>query len=158
MEKFEKITLTELSGDALFRVTRKLAVEGVVQQRDNYCFLKIDDDYIHLTQPLLSEYGDVEKPAYFAPPDDVGAHISIIYPEENKVPHIATGQKHHFSIYGLLKAQYGSKEYFALAISSPSLAAFRQKHHLAAKPRFKGQEIFFHITVGVRNYFEHCST
>lgn len=155
MEKFEKIILTELAGDNVLHVTQRLTAEGVIQQRDNFCYLKIDDDYIHLTHPLLNEYGVIEKPAYFIPPDDVGAHISIIYPEENKVPQMAIEQKHHFSICGLLKAQYGSKEYFALAVHSPSLTAFRQKHHLAAKPRFKGQEIFFHITIGVRDCFEN---
>ncbi|WP_019215717.1 hypothetical protein [Legionella tunisiensis] len=143
MDKFEKIILTELAGGSMLRVTKKLTAEGVIQQRDNFCYLKIDDDYIHLTHPLLNEHGVIEKPAYFIPPDDVGAHISIIYPEENKIPQIAIEQKHHFSICGLLKARYGLKEYFALVVNSPSLAAFRQKHHLAARPTFKSQEVFF---------------
>lgn len=156
MDKFEKIIVTELAGGRVLHVTQRLTAEGVIQQRDNFCYLKIDDDYIHLTHPLLNEYGVIEKSAYFIPPDDVGAHISIIYPEEDKVPQTAVGQLHSFSICRLLKAQYGSREYFSLAVSSPSLTAFRQKHQLAEKPTFKGQEIFFHITIGVRDCFENA--
>ncbi|STX40312.1 Uncharacterised protein [Legionella donaldsonii] len=156
MDKFEKIIVTELAGERVLQVTNQLAAEGVIQQRDNFCYLKINDDYIHHTHPYLNEYGVIEKPAYFIPPDDVGAHISVIYPEEANVPQRVVGQLHSFSICGLLKAQYGSREYFALAVSSPSLTTFRQNHHLAEKPIFKGQEIFFHITIGVRDCFENA--
>lgn len=148
MNLFEKIILTELPSKAALQVVKALNTEGVIQQRGDYCYLKIDDNYIHHLQPILTEYGNIAKPAYFAPLEDIGAHISIIYPEEGIVQN-DVGQKHTFSICGLIKAKYGMQEYFALIVNSPSLAAFRQTHHLAAKPTFKGQEIMFHITVGV---------
>ena len=146
----ETIILTELSSKSVLKIVKALDTEGIIQQRGDYCYLKIDDNFIHLVQPALAEYGDVTKPAYFNPPDDVGAHITVIYPEEGIVQTNA-GQKHTFSICGLIKAKYGSQEYFALSVSSPSLATFRQTYHLAPKPTFKGQEIMFHITVGIRS-------
>ncbi|KGP62387.1 hypothetical protein EP47_06355 [Legionella norrlandica] len=150
-EIFEQFIVTELSCKTALQKARNLRAEGILQQRDNYCYLKIDDDYIHFIHPILSVYDAIDKPDYFKPPDDVGAHISIIYPEENislNRKHI--GQRHRFSIDGLIKARFGLKEYFALSITSPSLVAFRQKYCLDPKPTFKGQQIVFHITVGVR--------
>ncbi|MBX9704483.1 MAG: hypothetical protein K2X39_10055, partial [Silvanigrellaceae bacterium] len=143
--------ITELSCTAALQRAKTLETEGHIQQRENYCYLKIDDNYIHLIHPLLAAFGPINKPAYFTPPEDVGAHISIIYPEEKMklLPH-NVGQKHTFLIDGLIKAKYGVKEYFALSVISPSLTAFRQAHHLRPKPTFKDQEIIFHITLGVR--------
>lgn len=152
MKKFERLIITELSCETVLKKVNALSEEGLLQQRNNYCYLKIDDNYIHFLHPMLGVYGHIDKPAYFNPPDDVGAHISVIYPEENiKLLQSNVGQKHSFSISGLIKARYGLKEYFALSVVSPSLATFRQNHFLAPKPTFKGQQIVFHITIGVRN-------
>ena len=151
-EHFEKFIITELSCKTVFHKTSTLKKEGLLEQRDHYCYLKIDDDFIHFIHPALNSYGAVDKPDYFKPPEDVGAHISVIYPEENiHVNRKHIGQKHLFSIDGLIKARFGLKEYFALSIISPSLAVFRQKYGLDPKPTFKGQQIVFHITVGVRD-------
>lgn len=148
---FVPFLLTELPGEATLQKAGTLSNEGTVHQIDNYCYLKIADDFIHLLYPTLKNYEFITKPEYFSPPNAIGAHISIIYPEENIVLNQKdAGQKHLFSIEGLIKAQYGVKEYFALAVSSPSLAAIRQQYSLAPKPRFKGQEIVFHITIAVR--------
>ena len=151
MNQFEKIIITELPSEAALKIVKTLDTEGIIRQRENYCYLKIDDNYIHNIQPLLAKYGNIAKPAYFTPPEDVGAHISVIYPEEGMMAQTDMEQKHAFSICGLIKAKYGLQEFFALSVSSPSLATFRQTYYLAPNPTFKGQEIMFHITVGVRS-------
>lgn len=157
MEKFEQFNITQLSGKKALHKAKTLVAEGVLQQRENYCYLKIDDDYIHVIYPLLKAYGAIDKPDYFNSPDDVGAHISVIYPEENiKLLQSKVGQKHGFTISGLIKAQYGLKEYYAFSVTSPSLAAFRQANFLAPKPTFKGHSIVFHITIGIKNNEENA--
>lgn len=154
MEKFEQLFITELVCDQALHRATALSQEGLIVQEQDYCYLKIDDNYVHDIHPLLGLFGNVEKPNYFTPPHNVGAHISIIYPEERiRLSSENVGQRHAFSISGLIKAQYGMKAYFALAVTSPSLALFRQKHYLQPKPTFKGQQIVFHITIGVRHYW-----
>lgn len=101
MDPFEKIILTELPSQAALKLVKVLNTEGIIQQRENYCYLKIDDNYIHHIQTTLAEYGNIAKPAYFNPPEDVGAHISVIYPEEGIMQN-DVGQKHAFSICGLI--------------------------------------------------------
>jgi hypothetical protein len=152
MEKFTPFIITNLSSDWALDNARKLPTEGLLKRCHNYCYLKIDDNYIHSIYPLLDTYGHINKPDYFNTTDDIGAHISVIYPEENiDIAQIDSRQTYCFSIDGLIKARYGVKDYFALAVTSPSLAIFRQKHLLASKPTFKRQPIVFHITIGVRD-------
>lgn len=65
MSQFEKIIFTELPNDAALNIVKDLSTEGIIQQREDYIYLKIDDDYIHHIQPVLAEYGNIAKPAYF---------------------------------------------------------------------------------------------
>jgi len=151
MEILDRFIITELPDKAALDLAHSLETKGPIELRNDYCYLKLDDRFIHLIQPLLTNYGDIEKPDYFIPPEPVGAHVSIIYPEEGVRPlHIYSGQMHDFSICGLVKVNYKLMEFYALSVVAPSLAAFREMHHLGPKPTFKGQEIMFHITVGVK--------
>lgn len=148
---FDRFILTELSNDMVLNTAKTLEGKGWIQQSDDYCYLKVDDRFIHSIYPMLTEYGDIEIPDYFNPPDHVGAHISIIYPEERTRPSTENiGQIHTFKVCKFIKAQYGLNEYYALSITSPSLNGLRRTHHLSTQPTFKGQKIMFHITVGVR--------
>ena len=94
----------------------------------------------------------MQKPDYFSP-DKLfsGAHITIVYPEENTVlsnDDIKT--QHQFCIQNLSHVILGTKEYFVLMVSVPSLEQLREKHGLPKKPRYKNVAIDFHITIGVR--------
>lgn len=156
METFERFIFIELSDKPIVEMAETFDGEGLIQQRGDYCYLDIDDRYINQIYPMLAHYGRVDKPAYFSVSDGIGAHISVIYPEERvKVLPSSVGQKHVFSIYGLFKAQYEEKEYFILSLTSPSLSAFRQLHYLTPRPIWKRQEVMFHITVGVINHRAH---
>lgn len=152
MDAFERFIFTELSNKSVINVAETIDGEGFIQQRGDYCFLNIDDRYVHEIYPMLTQYGHVEKPDYFIVPNGIGAHISVIYPEEMvKILPSSIGEKHEFVVDALIKAQYGLKEYFVLSVISPTLTTFRQSHYLPPRPIWKGQEVMFHITIGVRN-------
>lgn len=152
METFERFIFTELSDKSVIDRAKTFDGEGLIQQSGDYCYLNIDDRYIHEIYPMLAKYDNVVKPDYFSVSEGIGAHVSVIYPEEMvKVLPSSVGQKHTFSVCGLFKAQSEEKEYFALSITSSSLSDFRQLHYLTPLPIWKRQEVTFHITVGVRN-------
>lgn len=147
----EKIMVHELSNPKLLSAAKALDTKGWIQQNDDYCYLKVDDRFIHSLYPMLNESVRIYKPDYFSE-DQVGAHISVVYPEERtKISMDNIGQIHTFSITKIIKAHFGLKEYYALSITSPSLSRLRKDHQLSARPVFKGQEIMFHITIGVSN-------
>lgn len=152
MESFERFVFTELPEQSVIEIAASLNTEGAMQQRGDYCYLNIDDRFIHQLYPLLAHYERIEKPDYFTEPNPIGAHISVIYPEEmvRALPS-QMDEKHLFSVSGLIKAQYGTKDYFMLSVIAPSLSAFRQLQYLAPRPIWKRQEIMFHITVGIRD-------
>jgi hypothetical protein len=157
METFERFIFTELSEVSVVDMTVSFDTEGLIHQSGDYCYLNIDDRYVHQIFPVLAKYGCVEKPDYFTESNAIGAHISVIYSEEMvRILPSSVGEKHDFSVSALMKVQYGTKDYFVLSVTSPSLSAFRQLHYLSPRPIWKGQEIMFHITVGVRDNSLHC--
>jgi hypothetical protein len=146
------ITFSPLSDDGILTFAKTLSSQGIIQQDNHYCYLKLDDCYINSIQPMLKRFGDVVKPPYFEPPYDVGTHISIIYPEEQApVPSTCVGQLHTFEVQALVKARYDFREQYILLVTAPTLSQFRETHALAPNPTFKGQRIQFHITLGVKH-------
>lgn len=142
--------IIQFSNPIALHTAKTFCTTGIIHVQGQYCYLKVDDEYIHSIYPLLAQHALLEKPSYFTSADDIGAHISIIYPEE----HITVQEKYHhqvhpFSITGLITACYENTTYYALSVVSPSLVTLRRQHLLASNPTFKGQEIVLHITVGV---------
>ncbi len=120
----------------------------VAVSNNNLIYLDIDDEYIHQLFPLLSHYS-VNKPNYFGK-HSAGAHITIIYPEENvKIKKEDIGLKHEFLIKNICTAQIGLKTYYVVIVESPSLLQLRRKYSLSDLLCFKGYAIGFHITIGV---------
>ncbi len=144
----ESIFSKELSNARILNRAGKLSPRGQVHHKEKYCYLKVDDNYIHDIYPLLSGYGQIQKPDYFK--DGVGAHISIIYPEEG-LHHFNydTGIEHEFSVVKFVKTRFQSDMYYVLVVDAPTLSSMREQHQLDARPTFKQQKIFFHITIGV---------
>jgi len=120
----------------------------IANARDNLTYLNIDDDYIHALFPFLANK-QVCLPDYFSK-DLIGAHISVIYPEENTtIIQSDLGQIHYFTIKEIYTTELDLKQYYLLLIESPCLVAFRKKYDLASKPCFKNHVIEFHITIEV---------
>lgn len=117
--------------------------------KNNLFYLNIDDDYIHQLFPLLNDER-IKKPDYFGE-KSAGAHITIIYPEENKKIHVDDLQhKYSFFAKDIVAAEIGQKTYYVLLIESASLLRLRKKYNLPELLSFKGYSIGFHITIGVK--------
>lgn len=115
---------------------------------NNLCYLDISDAFIHQLFPLL-QTTPAKKPHYFGK-NLIGAHISVVYPEENRlVPEKDLGQEHHFSIKGAFTAELGLKRYYVLSVEAPTLLVIRKKLGLPDLLAFKNQWVALHITVGV---------
>jgi len=128
---------------ALLPATGKLAIS-----HNHLVYLDIDDNYIYQLFPLLKT-PHIEKPNYFST-YGVGAHISVIYPEENKIlQQKYLGQEYHFTLQEMVIAEINLKKYYILLVQSPALLHIRRKHELPDKLNFKNYEIGFHITIGV---------
>lgn len=114
----------------------------LVQQTDGYAYIKVDDDYIHKLFPLLSAH-DYKKPPYFRRADAPGAHISVVYEDEN-VTLKEAGQTFSFTIEQVIVVTpKQGLSYIVLQVTSPSLEDLRKRYGLA--PKLKGHE--FHITL-----------
>ena len=142
---FEKLNIPTLQ-----QLSEKLATKGKLTISDNnLVYLDVDDDYIHQLFPLLEDQ-NIQKPDYFGI-GLAGAHISVIYPEEN----ISVGssdlyKQHQFDIKGVFTAEIGLKQYYALLINAPSLLQLRRKYGVSDMLPFKGYLVDFHITIGVQ--------
>lgn len=134
----------------IINATQHLSSKGITQITDNNLFcLSIDDAYIHQLFPLLKDER-IKKPDYFGE-KSVGAHITIIYPEENKnINACDLQQEHSFFVKDIVAAEIGQKKYYVLLIESPSLLRLRKKYSLPELLFFKGYSIGFHITIGVK--------
>lgn len=57
----------------------KLPMQGLLMSDDKgYLYLKVNNNYVHILYNALNR-SDIYKPQHF---DKIGAHISVIYPEE----------------------------------------------------------------------------
>lgn len=112
-------------------------------------YLDIDDAYIHELFPFFQNE-KIKKPDYFGI-GMAGAHITVIYPEENiKINVEELGSSHDFTIKNLVSAVIDLKTYYILLVESSSLLQLRRKYGLLDRLCFKGYLIGFHITIGVK--------
>jgi len=142
--EIKKLHIPEITGAARF-----LPSSGILKiSSNNLVYLDVDDGYVHQLFPLLHNM-DVKKPDYFGK-DLVGAHITVVYPEENKIiRNEDINTIHHFQIKDLFIAEIGKKRYCAISVDPPSLLQLRRKYSLPDLLYFKGYSIGFHITIGV---------
>lgn len=86
--------ITNLKVLLLNKATSKFPSTGkIAVSNNNLTYLDIDDEYVHQLFPLLKNF-NIKKPDYFGE-DSEGAHITVIYPEENKtINKDDLGQKH----------------------------------------------------------------
>ena len=127
-----------------------LAQNGkLVISDNNLVYLDIDNEYIHQLFHLLQNQ-QIKKPDYFAYEKPVGAHITVIYPEENrKIYKEELDQEHVFTIKDIVTVEIDTKTYYAILVDSSSLLQLRRRHALSDMLCFKGYSIDFHITIGV---------
>ena len=138
------------NADIIQQASRLTSSGKIAVTNTNLVYLKIDDNYIHELYPLLTKTS-IQKPNYFSPGAE-GAHISVIYPEENRM--ITTqelNQQHHFTIKNIATAEINHKIYYVLLAEAPSLIELRRRYQLPDLLSFRGYAIGFHITFGFEN-------
>lgn len=147
------LPIKKLDNDKLISAASKLASVGYLAVTEhNLVYLNIDDEYIHQLFPLL-EGKKIEKPDYFGE-NLIGAHVSTIYPEENKlIMNEDLGEKHRFKVKGAYTAKLDTKKYYVITVDSPSLVQLRKKYELPQLLCFKNYLIEFHITIGIKILF-----
>lgn len=140
--------IVKLANPNLLKAAHHLPAKGRLAISENkLVYLDIDDDYIHQLFPYLKNQSII-KPDYFGE-KSIGAHITVIYPEEQKtIKQKEFNQEHLFSIKELVTAEIGPKLYYVLLVESPSLLQLRKKYNLPDLLNFKGYSIGFHITIG----------
>jgi hypothetical protein len=135
---------------AIIHAASHLKCRGqLARSENNLTYLDIDDAYIHKLFPLLQN-NQIKIPNYFGVKSS-GAHISIIYPEENiQINGDDLNREHEFKVNGAFAAEIGLKKYYVLMVDAPSLLLLRRKYGLSDMLPFKGYSIDFHITIGVQ--------
>lgn len=148
----QELKIIELNEPDLIELASKLAQIGRIEvSQDNLSYLNIDDNFIHYLQPLLDD-DTTQKPDYFDHSTNfIGAHISVIYPEEGIIIEPQDlNSIHRFTVTGLFRAECGQKIYYALRVISPSLLRLRHKYGLQDKLLLQNNLLDLHITVGVK--------
>ncbi|STX29286.1 Uncharacterised protein [Legionella beliardensis] len=140
--------IKHLTAPRLMSTAAQLSLQGKLAiSANNLVYLDIDNNYIHHLYPLLG-LPQVVLPNYFNQ-DGIGAHISVIYPEElHSVSVQELGNTYQFSIQELVSAQFEHKIYYVLLVKSAELLELRRRYHFKDYLNFKGYKIDFHITIG----------
>lgn len=122
-----------------------LAYKGKLGKTDDgLTYLKVDDEFINRLYPLLPNK-QIKKPE-----EEIGAHVSVIYPEENKqIDMDEFNQEHQFKIKNIVEVAIDSTTYYVVLVESSSLLELRRKHSLPDLLSFRGYSVIFHITIGV---------
>lgn len=144
------LTLNKLDITAQHPNIAKLPLQGKLVNCDNYVYLKITDEFIYSCYSLLNR-PDVNIPDYFNDPE-LGAHISVIYPEEGIiVDDSELTASYTFQVKELYSTVLNKKEYFIATVEAPSLVSLRKRYGLSEKLNFRGYSVVLHFTFGVRN-------
>lgn len=135
----------------LIKTANQLKMTGhLAISSNNLTYLNIQDEFIHQLFPLLNN-PTILKPAYFGK-NLTGAHITVIYPEENRTLHKSElGKEHSFKLQGVYAADLPWKTYFVIMVKCPSLLQLRNNYSLPNQLNFKNHWIDFHITIGYKN-------
>lgn len=126
---------------------------GVLKKTKNFIYVDITDAYIHQLLPLI-EQDEFTIPPYFGHSGLVGAHISVIYPDEVIQYSIKEIEESETPIeFSLVNCQIvhplsmrGIESVYLITLKAPKLDQIRKKYGLPEKRHD------FHITVGVKRH------
>jgi uncharacterized protein YehS (DUF1456 family) len=127
----EKVLLKNKWPQVIEYAQKNLPKHGIlVQQKDGYAYLKVDDNYIHQLFERLNILG-FKKPPYFRRKNSPGAHISVVYKDENvKLKEI--GQKFSFKLKDIILISGVKHDFIVLRVSSPELKQLRRSYGLSS--------------------------
>jgi hypothetical protein len=124
---------------------------GILENRSGFIYVKVDDAYIHQLISFLQSQG-FEEPPYFGKPELVGAHITVVYPDEVKKYGLKTLSEEGSIISFTLKnckvihpPQWKEvDEIYLIVVDAPELDSIRSKYGLPKR------HYAFHITIGIK--------
>lgn len=117
------LSFKQLDLPAILSAAQSIATIGYLKQSSQQLvYLDIDNVYIYKLFSLLPDK-DALIPDYFRD-EAIGAHISVIYPEEGKCIDVKElNKKHRFTITGYFEATLNQTKYYVLGVESSSLFA-----------------------------------
>lgn len=127
--------------------------KGILKQKDNgYLYLDVSNDFIGHALPLIDALGRLEPPRHYVSKKGIGAHISVMYENEQILNEIweikELGQEFTFTVMELRTVKINNnnkmKKLWLLAVHAPELEKLRESYGLSSK--LKNHD--FHITVG----------
>lgn len=132
-------------------IQTNLPHSGILKQAEGFVYVDLDDEYIHKLVTFIHADG-FEKPPYFGNSEVVGAHITVIYPDEMTKYGIGEieecGKAIHFDPKNCQVVKPPNweeiEEVYFIVVESPELDRFRVKYGLPKR------EYDFHITIGVK--------
>lgn len=130
---------------------KQIPLESVLQQtEEGYVYLKINDQFIDSLFPLL-EIKQKTLPSYSSKPDNIGAHISVIYKDEltKQLKIQELGTLIDFTLKELYEANINNKTFIVLTVSSKKLKNIRKKHGFHENPVYHRISVDFHITIAI---------
>ncbi len=124
---------------------------GVLKESAGFVYVDVDDEFIHQLVTFIQEDG-FEEPPYFGNADLIGAHITVMYPDEVKNYGIGEIQEAGEIIYFTpieCKVVHPPQwkeidEVFFVVVEAPQLDQIRKKYGLPKR------EYDFHTTIGVK--------
>jgi len=141
-------------------IQRQLPHCGVLKNSEGFVYVNVDDEYVHKLVSFIKDEG-FEEPPYFGDAGLVGAHITVIYPDEVKKYGIKEiqecGKTINFTpkkcqVVRPPKWEKIDQVYFVV-VEAPELDQIREKYGLPKR------EYDFHITIGVKaNKIQTCTT
>lgn len=129
--------------------------KGILKQKDNgYLYVEVSKDFIAEVLPLVVAPGKIVPPRHYTSKKGIGAHISVMYENEQVLHDIweidELGQEFTFTIKELrtvkLTKDNKMKKLWLIAVSAPELEKLRESYGLPS--RLKGHD--FHITIGTQ--------
>ena len=132
-------------------IQQNLSNCGVLKESDGFVYVDVDDRYIHNLVTFIQKDG-FEEPPYFGELGLVGAHITVIYPDEIKKYGVDRIQECGEIIYFIPKEclvvhppkWLAIDEVYLLVVEAPELDRIREKYGLPKR------EYDFHVTIGVK--------
>lgn len=129
--------------------------KGILKQKENgYLYLDVSNDFITNSLPLIETPGKILPPNDYTNKKGIGAHISVIYENEQILNEIweiqELGQEYTFTLMELrtVKLNHGNKvkKLWLIAVDAPELEKLRESYGLSSK--LKNED--FHITIGTQ--------
>ena len=141
------------SGEDILQLVSHLPREGFLAKNPTgYVFLDLDDDWIFSVQEEMEKFG-YEVPPYFAGPEAVGAHVTVV-PANNAKNYkgmVEVGKKVEFEVVRAsttfpIRYWYGTEAVFKIWVKSPELSRISKEISGSGYNPPSG----FNIVVGIR--------